>query len=575
LVFVVLDESNCVTDVWKIVLPAKKNSSSSKAVSSSSKNGTSSSSTKKEDVKNSSSSVAPAKKGSSSSNGKGTESSNSKAETRSSSSAKSNSSSSGKHENGSSSNEKTDGSSSSKIGPSETSSSEEASSSSSIDIPASSSSSETAEDGSSSSEEPIIRSSAKKILAFRIYVNGVRDASAEKDDDKKKFYVKLSAAADTSRVQMYSMMLSDGASSNINLQSNLGFKKGEEYTYEYDFTVTAEDGSYDKWKIVVEIPKGVKLSDFAVDVEDSYVTVEGNKIYVEFPYDSTLDLTSLKVLPMDTNANLLRPLEMKFVDDNDELQTYTVVAGMQLPGTSFKSLDLNFWGTTSTAMGISATAADIKVSSSENLSLDNPGITLTSKVLEGETAILGVKGSEKLAGGFYFTGSYGGTSALSIYDRTNSGSTPSINDSDISKDMTFGRPFKGRPTSFKVDYSYEHVDGSNDDYPQQFLIYVLLVSEDNYVVAGGILTGIESVSSDSKEVPLMYGSDAGVLNAGLPVSSALEGVDEAKDVASIHIMFASSAYAFIVSGAALGGYEKKFRGAAGAALSIKSFRLNY
>lgn len=563
---VVLDSTNCVTDVWKILLSGRPSSSSTKASSNSSKKVSSSS---KKDMDKSSSSV---KDSGSSASEKGKDSSSS----RKGDSASSKESSSESFTDLSSNS--VNGSSSSSTN---TASSFDKKSSSSEEEPSSSeensSSSEEVEDSSSSEAVPPELSSEKEIATFQIWVSGTRFTDADLNRNLKTISLKLPTVTAVDSVQMYRLTLSEGASATVPLKSNLVLTKVGDYTYEYAFTVSAEDGSSDDWRIVASIPKGVNVKNFAVDVEDSRVTINGTKIYVELPYDSTLDLTALKVLPMDTNANLLRPLKMNFVDENDELQTYEVVAGMQLPGTNFNSLILDFWGTTSNAMGTAATVADIKVSSEENLSVTKSGVTMTSKILIGETGLLGIEGSKKLVGGFYFTGSYGGTSALSLYDRTNSGSTPSLGDSDASKDMTFGRPFKCRPESFTVQYSYAHVANSNKTYPQKYLIYVLLVSEDNYVVASGVVTGNSSVSSKSTDVPLTYGDASGILSAGFPVASSFAGVDGTKNVASIHVMFASSAYAHVVAGGTtwLNDPTGDFRGGEGASLTIESFRLNY
>lgn len=563
---VVLDSTNCVTDVWKILLSGRPSSSSTKASSNSSKKVSSSS---KKDMDKSSSSV---KDSGSSASEKGKDSSSSrKGDSASSkeSSSESFTDLSSNSVNGSSSSSTNTASSSDK----KSSSSEEEPSSSEEN----SSSSEEVEDSSSSEAVPPELSSEKEIATFQIWVSGTRFTDADLNRNLKTISLKLPTVTAVDSVQMYRLTLSEGASATVPLKSNLVLTKAGDYTYEYAFTVSAEDGSSEGWKIVATIPKGVNVKDFAVDVEDSRVTINGTKIYVELPYDSTLDLTALKVLPMDTSADLLHPLEMNFVNENDELQTYEVVAGMQLPGTNFNSLNLDFWGTTSNAMGVAATVADINVSSEENLTVSETGVTMTNKILIGKEALTGIKGSEKLGGGFYFTGSYGGTSALSLYDRTNSGSTPSLGSSDASKDMTFGRPFKCRPESFTVKYSYAHVTNSNKTYPQKYLIYVLLVSEDNYVVASGLVTGSPSVTSESTDVSLAYGDDSGILSAGFPVASSFAGVDGTKDVASIHVMFASSAYAHVVAGGTtwFNDPTDDFRGGEGASLTIESFRLNY
>ena len=101
----------------------------------------------------------------------------------------------------------------------------------------------------------------------------------------------------------------------------------------------------------------------------------------------------------------------------------------------FDSRDDEFWATVSDALELSATVADINIGSTRNLDVSDSKMTLTSVILEGKTGVLGIKGSEKLVGGFYYTGVYNGTSALDVYDVDNSGSTPSTGNSDISKVM--------------------------------------------------------------------------------------------------------------------------------------------
>lgn len=308
-----------------------------------------------------------------------------------------------------------------------------------------------------------------------------------------------------------------------------------------------------------------------MDKQNSSVHVEGNKVYVEVPYGS--NLKALRVLPMDTVANLERPVKMKFVDDLGVLNEYTVVAGMQLPGTTFDARDYSgFWATTSDAMENTVTEAAIKIKSEANLEFGSSQMTISTKEVSGSW--IGIEGSWKMAGGFYFAGTYDGISAIDIYEQGYVDGTPSLNSSDISEDMSFGKPFSARPTGFDVTYSYSHVNNSNSTYPQKSLIYVMLVSSDNKVVASGVVTDNSSVGMHKAHVDLAYGSDSGILSSSYPVASGLSVGTGAENVASIHVMFASSAYAFIVDGGMLGNSDR-YRGGENSKLVVDDFKLVY
>ncbi len=532
---VILDDQYRVVDIWTIVLPVEKNSSSSGA-SSSASSGTSTESAQSSDqsaasgtsdAEISSSEVVPGSSDSGESSASGESS-----------------------DSGESSSSEGDDDSSSSNAPG--SSAEEQESSSSVEL-----------------------SSEKGVVTFQIWVGGSRFTSTVLNETDKTMSIDLEDAALLESVQMYRLTLSDGASSGIPLRQNLVFQPVGPYNYEYAFSITAEDGTSDEWKILASIPKGVALSKFGVATEDSSITISGNKIYVEVPYGT--DLSHISVLPMDTVANLVRPVEMQFVDNTGELQTYTVVAGTQLPGTEFDSRNDEFWATISDALELSATVADINIGSTKNLDVSDSKMTLTSVILEGKTGVLGIKGYEKLVGGFYYTGVYNGTSALDIYDVDNSGSTPSTGNSDISKDMEFGQPFVGRPTSFSIDYSYTHVGNSNSSCPQKSLVYVILLSADFSIVAAGVKTDAASVNNASVTVPLVYGSDEGLLSSGYLLCPGLKAPDATKEVAFIQVVFASSAYAHIVAGGTtwLNDPSKDFRGGEGSKLILDSFRLNY
>ena len=543
ILIVVLDDQYRVVDIWTIVLPVEKSSTSSGASSSAS------SGTSTESAQSSAQSV-----------GSGTSDADiSSSETVSDSGDSGESAASGQSSD-----------SGEPSGSGESSDSEgDGNSSSSID-----SSSSEAEQVSSSSVE---LSSEKGIATFQIWVDGSRFSSAVLNAINRTISIDLEDAVLLESVQMYRLTLSDGASSNIPLRQNLVFQSVGPYNYEYAFSITAENGSADEWKVLASIPKGVALSKFGVATEDSSITITGNKIYVEVPYGT--DLSHISVLPMDTVANLVRPVEMQFVDNTGELQTYTVVAGTQLPGMEFDSRNDEFWATISDALELSATVADINISSTRNLDVSDSKMTLTSVILEGRTGLTGIKGSEKLVGGFYYTGVYNGTSALDIYDVDNSGSTPSTGNSDISKDMEFGRPFVGRPSSFTIDYSYTHVGNSNSSYPQKSLVYVILLSADLSIVAAGVKTDAASVNNASVTVPLVYGSDEGLLSSGYLLCPGLKVADATKEVAFIQVVFASSAYAHVVAGGTtlnvINPPSKKFRGGEGSKLILDSFRLNY
>lgn len=306
-------------------------------------------------------------------------------------------------------------------------------------------------------------------------------------------------------------------------------------------------------------------------VQNSSVRVEGKNVYVEVPYGT--NLKTLRVLPMDTLANLERPVEMAFVDDLGVLGIYTVVAGMQLPGTTFNARDYSgFWATTSDAMENTVTKSSIKIKSEANLEFGSSQMTISTKEVSGSW--IGIEGSWKMAGGFYFAGTYDGISAIDIYEQGYVDGTPSLNSSDISKDMTFGKPFSARPTGFDVTYSYSHVSNSNSTYPQKSLIYVMLVSSDNKVVASGVVTDNSSVGMHKAHVDLVYGSDSGILSSSYPVASGLSVGTGAENVATIHVMFASSAYAFIVDGGMLGNSDR-YRGGENSKLVVDDFKLVY
>ena len=244
----------------------------------------------------------------------------------------------------------------------------------------------------------------------------------------------------------------------------------------------------------------------------------------------------------------------------------------QLPGSDFSARN-DFWATTSDAMATKTSSAAIKVSSEANLEFDGGMATITTREVEG--SFLFIDGSWKMAGGFYFAGSYAGETALDIYEQGSDGGTPSTGCSDISKDMTFGKPFTARPTAFTVKYSYSHVANESTDYPQKSLVYVMLVGKNGKVVATGAFSDEASVEMKSRTVELSYGKDPfGLLSGEYPVAEGLSLGTGEEDVTSIHVMFASSAYAHVVCGGTVGN-SGKYRGGENSALVLDDFKLIY
>ena len=122
----------------------------------------------------------------------------------------------------------------------------------------------------------------------------------------------------------------------------------------------------------------VKLSELSV--AKGTVSVKDSFVYVELPYGT--NLTRVELLPLDTVNDLRRPVDMEFEDDEGVVGTYSVVAGVQLPGSNFSARD-DFWATTSDAMATKKTAAAITVSSSANLEFDGGTATITTREVAG------------------------------------------------------------------------------------------------------------------------------------------------------------------------------------------------
>lgn len=256
----------------------------------------------------------------------------------------------------------------------------------------------------------------------------------------------------------------------------------------------------------------------------------------------------------------------------------------QLPGSSFDSWDKTFWGSTSDAMATKGYGIfnvvvdyDITMASEANAIFNNSKITLTTKSVSGTAAvgILKIEGGWKMAGGFYFAGSYTGADAASIYMADNKDAGADKRPADFSQYMKFGQPFEGHPVSFDVTYAYNHVGNTNNTYPQSSLIYVALVSADNKIVAAGKISDSASVEMGKKTVPLIYGGDAGLIaDEAIGVKGLTLGTGD-EEVVSIRVMFASSALAYVADGGTSSQMKKNFRGGEGSQLIIDEFKLNY
>ena len=325
-----------------------------------------------------------------------------------------------------------------------------------------------------------------------------------------------------------------------------------------------------------ESVSGVKLADLSVS--SGTVTVTGTKVYVEVPYGT--DLSSITLSPLNGTKDLRRPIEMQFLDAENNLGTYSVVAGVQLPGSDFSARD-DFWATTSDAMATEGRATvayvtNYRFKAEENLSENGGSLSLSSKVVTCGWGVSNaiIDGSWKLAGGFYFAGAYSGSDAKDIYDVDYSSGTPSTDESNIAKDMTFGKPFTARPTAFTVKYSYTHEANSSSSYPQKSLVYVMLVGEGGKVVATGAFSDDASTDMTEREVQLSYGADPFGLLDGYAVAEGLTLGTGNESVTSIHVMFASSAYAHVVAGGTAGS-SGKYRGGENSSLTLDDFKLIY
>lgn len=330
-----------------------------------------------------------------------------------------------------------------------------------------------------------------------------------------------------------------------------------------------------------EEPGVLKASELSIP--DGSIFVEGERIYVEMPYGT--DLTKLKFNQLDSTVDLTRTIKMDFADDLGEMTSFSVKAGVQLPGSDFSKREKSFWGTTADVMSqtdfVKHNINDYRFTAKrENLKENGSSISISSElvVAAANTYVMGyIDGGWKLVSGAYFAGTFLGTRLHQLYDldyADESGAPDVDEEVDVTQLMSLGQPFNARPESFEVVYSYVHVNGENKDVPQKALIYVLLVSADNKIVASGLITEGTSVDNKKTVVALNYGSDSGILDSEYGIYPNMQVGDGSEDVATIHVMFASSAYGFITAGG-LKGNDAKYRGGEGSTLTIDNFKLIY
>jgi hypothetical protein len=102
----------------------------------------------------------------------------------------------------------------------------------------------------------------------------------------------------------------------------------------------------------------------------------------------------------------------------------------------------------------------------------------------------------------------------------------------------------------------------------------MLVGKNGKVVATGAFSDDESVEMNTRTVKLSYGKDPfGLLDGGYAVEEGLTLGKGDEDVTSIHVMFASSAYAHVVAGGV--SATGKYRGGENSALVLDDFKLEY
>lgn len=333
---------------------------------------------------------------------------------------------------------------------------------------------------------------------------------------------------------------------------------------------------------IVESSSGIEVSSSSVDVSSSSAEIVSSSSVVpssssqkvsssseEISSSSEVVSSSSEETVSSSSEAVLSSSSEDVVESSSSVET----EGPQLPGSDFSGWDKSFWGSTSDAMAMEKTTAAIKFKSSANAEFSDSKMTLTTREIEG--SFIRVEGSWKMAGGFYFAGTFVDTDIVHLYQWNYTSGTPDASyASDISQGMSFGQPFSARPVSFEVTFAYSHVANTNKKFPQQGLIYVALVSSDNKIVAAGSIVKTKSSDMATETIELEYGSDAGLISAEYAGVSDLTVGSGNETVASIRVMFASSAYAFVVDGGALGN-SGKYRGGENSKLIVDNFKLNY
>ncbi|MCQ2102686.1 MAG: PCMD domain-containing protein [Fibrobacter sp.] len=439
----------------------------------------------------------------------------------------------------------------------------------------SSSSKETDGEESSSSEDST-ESSSSDIAESS---SSVESESSSSNED--------SAESSSSDIAESSSSEKTASSSSVELESSSSEEVDESSSSEEPVESSSSDiaessSSVEEESSSSEEEPGV-LKASELSIPDGSIFVEGERIYVEMPYGT--DLTKLKFNQLDSTVDLTRTIKMDFADDLGEMTSFSVKAGVQLPGSDFSKREKSFWGTTADVMSqtdfVKHNINDYRFTAKrENLKENGSSISISSElvVAAANTYVMGyIDGGWKLVSGAYFAGTFLGTRLHQLYDldyADESGAPDVDEEVDVTQLMSLGQPFNARPESFEVVYSYVHENGENKDVPQEALIYVLLVSADNKIVASGLITEGTSVDNKKAVVALNYGSDSGILDSEYGFYPNMQVGDGSEDVATIHVMFASSAYGFITAGG-LKGNDAKYRGGEGSTLTIDNFKLIY
>lgn len=411
----------------------------------------------------------------------------------------------------------------------------------------------------SSSSEDVESSSSKAESSSSEIVESSSSESAEGSSSSENVEESSSSAA---AVESSSSAVVEVSSSSIAAASSSSI------------AVSSSSEGYVSSSSIVESSSGIEVSSSSVDVSSSSAVIVSSSSVVpssssQKVSSSSEEISSSSEVVSSSSEAVLSSSSEDVVESSSSVET----EGPQLPGSDFSGWDKSFWGSTSDAMAKEDTYAAIKLKSSANAEFSDSKMTLTTREIEG--SFIGFEGSWKMAGGFYFAGTFVDTDIVHLYQWNYTSGTPDASyASDISQGMSFGQPFSARPVSFEVTFAYSHVANTNKKFPQQGLIYVALVSSDNKIVAAGSIVKTKSSDMATETIELEYGSDAGLISAEYAGVSDLTVGSGNETVASIRVMFASSAYAFVVDGGALGN-SGKYRGGENSKLIVDNFKLNY